>query len=165
MPRLIRILLIVLLFPPLLSVIAGWTGVPGFLHPQKREFTADMVRDADVTFAQIGAMRRDFSVPGPGGAVLRGWKVYAAKPNGNWILVFHGVADNRYGVTEHARLLLQAGYDVVMMDSRAHGAFLSFQRIDYRGNILSFTSGACFCTGCFDGSRHRAAGGGFRSTN
>ena len=122
MPRLIRILLIVLLFPPLLSVIAGWTGAPGFLHPQKREFTADMVRDADVTFAQIGAMRRDFSVPGPGGAVLRGWKVYAAKPNGNWILVFHGVADNRYGVTEHARLLLQAGYDVVMMDSRAHGA-------------------------------------------
>lgn len=122
MTRLIRILLIVLLFPPLLSVIAGWMGAPGFLHPQKREFTPDMVRDADVTFTQIGALRRDIDVTTFDGVVLRGWKVYAAKPNGSWILVFHGVADNRYGVTEHARLLLQAGYSVVMMDSRAHGA-------------------------------------------
>jgi len=122
MARLIRILLIVLLFPPLLSVIAGWMGAPGFLHPQKREFTSDMVRDADVTFAQIGARRQDFSVSAPDGAMLRGWKVRAADPNGSWVLVFHGVADNRYGITEHARLLLQAGYNVVMMDSRAHGA-------------------------------------------
>ena len=56
------------------------------------------------------------------GALLRGWKVRAAKPNGAWVLLFHGVADNRYGMTEHARLLLQAGYNVVMMDARAHGA-------------------------------------------
>ena len=35
---------------------------------------------------------------------------------------FTGVADNRYGMTEHARILLQRGYGVVMMDSRAHGA-------------------------------------------
>jgi alpha-beta hydrolase superfamily lysophospholipase len=32
------------------------------------------------------------------------------------------VADDRYGVTEHARILLQRGYGVVMMDSRALGA-------------------------------------------
>jgi hypothetical protein len=38
------------------------------------------------------------------------------------VLVLHGVADNRYGMTEHARLLLQSGYSVLMMDSRAHGA-------------------------------------------
>jgi alpha-beta hydrolase superfamily lysophospholipase len=37
-------------------------------------------------------------------------------------LVYHGVADNRMGVLEHARILLLAGYSVVMMDSRAHGA-------------------------------------------
>jgi|SRR5271165_3155213 len=122
MKRFLRILLILLLFPALLSVVAGWTGVYGFLHPQRREFTPDMVRDADVTFAQIGAHREDFDVRAPDGAMLRGWKVRAAAPNGSWVLVFHGVADNRYGVTEHARLLLQSGYGVVMMDSRAHGA-------------------------------------------
>lgn len=122
MKRLIRIALILLLFPPLLSVVAGWIGAPGFLHPEKRALTPDMVRDADVTFGQIGARREEFDVRAPDGATLRGWKVRAAKPNGAWVLVLHGVADNRYGVTEHARLLLQNGYDVVMMDARAHGS-------------------------------------------
>jgi alpha-beta hydrolase superfamily lysophospholipase len=121
MKRPIRIALILLLFPPLLSVIAGWIGAPGFLHPEKRALTPDMVRDADVTFAQIGARREEFDVRGPDGVTLRGWKVRAATPNGAWVLVLHGVADNRYGVTGHARLLLQGGYNVVMMDSRAHG--------------------------------------------
>jgi len=122
MKRAIRIVLVLLLFPPLLSVVAGWIGAPGFLHPLKRPFTPDMVRDADVTFKQIGAKREDFDVRAADGAVMRGWKVRAAQPNGAWVLVFHGVADNRYGMTEHARLVLQNGYSVVMMDSRAHGA-------------------------------------------
>jgi uncharacterized protein len=122
MNRLLRILLILVLFPALLSMAAGWMGAPGFLHPEKRAFTADMVRDADVTFGQIGARREDFDVRAPDGVTLRGWRVRAAKPNGAWVLVFHGVADNRYGTEEHARMLLQSGYSVVMMDSRAHGA-------------------------------------------
>src|SRR6266851_2834086 len=122
MKRMIRIVLILLLFPGLLSAVAGWMGAPGFLHPEKRALTADMVRDADLTFGQIGAHREDFDVRTAEGAMLRGWKVRAAAANGSWVLVFHGVADNRYGVTEHARLLLQRGFSVVMMDSRAHGA-------------------------------------------
>ena len=122
MARLLRILCILVFFPAALSAVAGWYGAPGFLHPQKRAFTADMVRDADVTFAQIEAKREDIAVRAADGALLRGWKVRAPKPNGTWVLVFHGVADNRYGMTEHARLLLQAGYSVVMMDQRSHGA-------------------------------------------
>jgi len=122
MRRTVRILLILLLFPAVLSVVAGWMGAPGFLHPEKRALTPDMVRDADVTFAQIGAHREEFDVRAPDGAILRGWKVRAARPNGAWVLVLHGVADNRYGTEEHARMLLQSGYGVVMMDSRAHGA-------------------------------------------
>src|SRR6266446_2494734 len=122
MKRLVRILLVVLLFPLLLSTVAGWMGAPGFLHPEKRLLAPDMVRDADVTFGQIGAHREEFDVRAADGATRRGWKVRAAKPNGSRVLVFHGVADNRYGMTEHARLLLQHGYSVVMMDSRAHGA-------------------------------------------
>ncbi len=120
--RAARILLLLVLFPAVLSMVAGWMGAPGFLHPEKRAFTVDMVRDADVTFKEIGAHREDFEVRAADGALLRGWKVRAAKPNGAWVLLFHGVADNRYGMTEHARLLLQAGYNVVMMDARAHGA-------------------------------------------
>ena len=39
----------------------------------------------------------------------------------NWVLLFHGVADNRMGVLGFADFLLRHGYGVVMMDSRAHG--------------------------------------------
>jgi alpha-beta hydrolase superfamily lysophospholipase len=122
MARLIRILLILVFFPAALSAVAGWYGAPGFLHPERRALTPDMTREADVTFAQIPAQREEFDVRAPDGSMLRGWKVRAAKPNRAWVLVFHGVADNRYGMTEHARLLLRAGYGVVMMDARAHGA-------------------------------------------
>src|SRR6266853_5726954 len=122
MRRLIRILLIILLFPPTLAAVGGWLAGPSFLHPIKRELTPELIRNADVTFEQIGVHRDSFDVRASDGVLLRGWKVHAAKPNGNWILVYHGVADNRMGVLEHARILLLAGYSVVMMDSRAHGA-------------------------------------------
>jgi hypothetical protein len=35
----VRILLILALFPALLSAVAGWMGAPGFLHPEKRRLT------------------------------------------------------------------------------------------------------------------------------
>ncbi len=122
MRRLIRILLIILLFPPTLAAVGGWRAGPSFLHPIKRELTPELVRNADVTFEQMGVHRNSFDVRASDGVLLRGWKVGAAKPNGNWVLVYHGVADNRMGILEHARMLLLAGYSVVMMDSRAHGA-------------------------------------------
>ena len=56
------------------------------------------------------------------GSILRGWKVRSVNPSGDWVLLFHGVADNRMGVLEHALVLLAAGYNVVMMDARAHGS-------------------------------------------
>jgi alpha-beta hydrolase superfamily lysophospholipase len=120
--RLVRILIILLLFPPLLAAVAGWLVGPGFLHPIRREFTPELVREADTYFAPIGARREDFTVPAPDGVALRGWKVRPAHPNGAWVLLFHGVADNREGVIGQAELLLKSGYSVVMMDGRAHGA-------------------------------------------
>jgi uncharacterized protein len=52
---------------------------------------------------------------------LRGWKIRPPLPIGDWVLLFHGVSDNRTGVLGHAEFLLRRGYSVVMMDSRAHG--------------------------------------------
>lgn len=120
--RFVRILLIVALFPPLLSAVAGWVAGPGFLHPIRRSLTPDLIRDATNTFAPIGAECQEFDVRAQDGVMLRGWKVRAARPNGSWVLLFHGVADNRVGTIEQARMLLLGGYSVVMMDSRAHGA-------------------------------------------
>jgi len=120
--RLIRIALILLLFPPLLAAVAGWLAGPAFLHPIRREMTPDLIREADASFAVTGATREDFEVTAPDGALLRSWKVRPKNPNGNWVLVFHGVADNRVGVVGQSEFLLRAGYSILMMDARAHGA-------------------------------------------
>jgi pimeloyl-ACP methyl ester carboxylesterase len=122
MRRLVRILLLLLLFPPVLAAAVGWLVGPAFLHPLRRELTPGLIQQADTTFSQIGTHREEFDVRAPDGVLLRGWKVRSAKPNGDWVLVFHGVADNCVGVIGHAELLLRAGYNVVMMDARAHGA-------------------------------------------
>jgi len=120
--RLIRIALILLLFPPLLAAVGGWLFAPGFLHPIRRELTPDLIREADASFAVTHSFRQDFNVTALDGVILRGWKVAALNPNGSWVLLFHGVADNRVGVIGHSEFLLRAGYSVLMMDARAHGA-------------------------------------------
>jgi pimeloyl-ACP methyl ester carboxylesterase len=120
--RLLRIAVILLVFPPLLAAVAGWFAGPAFLHPIRRELTPDLLREADASFALTGASREDFEVRAQDGALLRGWKVRPKNPNANWVLLFHGVADNRVGVIGQSEFLLRAGYSVVMMDARAHGA-------------------------------------------
>ena len=122
MRRPLRFLLKLLIFPPLIAAVAGWIVAPWFLHPLRRDITPDLIQQADAAFSQMGTRRENFDVRAPDGILLRGWKVRSAKPTGDWVLVFHGVADNRMGVLEHSRILLLAGYDVVMMDARAHGA-------------------------------------------
>jgi len=117
--RLIRIALILLLFPPLLAAVAGWLAAPAFLHPIRRELTPDLIREADASFAAAGATREDFDVKAPDGAPLRGWKVRPKNPNGSWVLLFHGVADNRVGVIGQSEFLLRAGYSIVLQSAAA----------------------------------------------
>jgi uncharacterized protein len=120
--RLIRILLILLLLPPILAGVAGWLVAPNFLHPIRRELTPDLIRESDAAFAHSGGHREDFNVSAPDGILLKGWIVRPDHPNGNWVLLYHGVADNRVGVVTQSEFLLRAGYSVVLMDARAHGA-------------------------------------------
>lgn len=120
--RLIRIALILLFLPPLLAAVAGWLVAPWYLHPIRRELTPDLVREADASFAITHSQRADFCVRAPDGVHLRGWTVTPPNPNGSWVLLFHGVADNRIGVIGQSEFLLRAGYSVIMMDARGHGA-------------------------------------------
>src|SRR5580692_2674459 len=120
--RLIRIVLILMLFPPLLAAVAGWFVAPTYLHPPRRQLTADLIKEADISFEHTKSRREDFFVRAPDGALLHGWKVRSLHPNGAWVLLFHGVADNRVGVVDHSEFLLRAGYNVTLMDARAHGA-------------------------------------------
>src|SRR5271156_4646535 len=78
--RIIRILLIILLLPPILAGVAGWLVAPSFVHPIRRELTADLIREADASFAHSGGHREDFNVRAPDGALLRGWIVRPGLP-------------------------------------------------------------------------------------
>jgi len=109
----------------LLSALSGWLGwqaAPSMLHLPRREFTAADRAQAAAFFSRRGAVLEDFTVRTPDGAALRGWKIRAESSTGDWVLLFHGQGDNRAGMSSHAALLLAAGYNVVLMDSRAHGA-------------------------------------------
>jgi uncharacterized protein len=76
---------------------------------------------AQEMFRRTKTSGQDFLVQTRDNVELRGWRVRAAKPNGDWVVLFHGVADNRTGMLGVAELLLRHGLSVVMMDSRAHG--------------------------------------------
>ena len=56
------------------------------------------------------------------GAQLEAWLFTPARPNGAAVILMHGVADTRTGMSGHAPFLLRAGYTVLMPDSRGHGA-------------------------------------------
>ncbi len=107
---------------PLLAAGAGELLGSGILHPARRLLTPELIAQADDMFKRVGATREEFHVRAPDGVLLRGWKVRSPARNGDWVLLFHGVSDNRTGMLGHAEFLLRSGYGVVMMDARSHGA-------------------------------------------
>ena len=101
-----------------LSAVAGWMIAPGMLHP--RRGATGSLRQVACALEQIGAEIQQFDVRASDGILLRGWKVRPPSPGGDWVLLFHGVTDNRTGMLGQAKPLLRHGYGVLMMDSRAH---------------------------------------------
>ncbi len=87
---------------------------PANLNPQRHEQTAEML-------TRTGATLGSFEVKAADGAALQGWTVKPQGPSGDWVLLYHGISDNRTGNLAHAEFLLTNGYSVVMMDSRAQG--------------------------------------------
>jgi dipeptidyl aminopeptidase/acylaminoacyl peptidase len=118
----IRLITLFIVGLALLSALTGAAGYfigPAILHPMNLH--PERTAQTEAMLARTGATKENFEVRAPDGVTLKGWKVRAAQPNGDWILVLHGVSDNRTGNLGHAEFLLRNGYNVVMMDSRAHG--------------------------------------------
>jgi uncharacterized protein len=105
----------------LTSAIVGELMGQGVLHPMLRPLTSDSIQTSEAALHKSGANLEDILVTAPDGVLLRGWKVSPSKPNSDWVILFHGVSDNRTGMTGQAVILLRHGYSVVMMDARAHG--------------------------------------------
>lgn len=119
MRRFIYILVYTLLIVFVLAAFAGHVIGPGMLHPLRLNMERDGLYIAMAE--RTGAVKEDFTVIAPDGIELRGWKVRARQPNNDWVLLYHGVSDNRTGTLGVSEILLDHGYSVVMMDSRAHG--------------------------------------------
>jgi pimeloyl-ACP methyl ester carboxylesterase len=95
---------------------------PFVLHPFRHALTTGQIAEADHIFSGVNAVRQDFLVHAPDRVPLKGWKISAAHPNGDWVLLLHGRSHNRSVMLPYAEFLLSAGYGVVMMDARGHGA-------------------------------------------
>ncbi|MGD0402182.1 MAG: alpha/beta hydrolase [Candidatus Acidiferrales bacterium] len=113
--------IILLLAAPVLAAFVGSTLGNGILHPARLPLTPERIVRINERLQRTGASKQDFIVNARDGAELRGWKVHPQRSNGDWVILFHGIADNRTGDSGHAEFLLRHGYSLVMMDSRAQG--------------------------------------------
>lgn len=70
---------------------------------------------------QFNASVRDVQTTGADGAVLRGWYVRPPNPNGEAVILLHGITGNRIDPSGFGDIFLQRGYSVLLPDSREHG--------------------------------------------
>ena len=115
----VKLALVVIALAPIGAAIVGKLIGPGILHPTKNTYLRS--DETEGMLRRTSGAKGDFDVRAPDGIELRGSKIRSRSPNGDWVLLFHGVSDNRTGVLGHAEFLLRHGYSIVTMDSRAHG--------------------------------------------
>jgi len=104
-----------------LCIVAGILVADGSLHPTRRPLDAEEQAYAVQTARQAGSNLRDVSLLTADGTNLKAWLIQPTRDNSNAVILLHGLSDNRGGVIGYARLLLAAGYSVLMPDARAHG--------------------------------------------
>jgi len=95
----------------------GWIA----LHPPRLPVTAreqanaqDAARAAAEEFDSISLTVAD-------GTALKAWFLTPPSPNGNVVILLHGVSDNRLGMYGYGKWLLDNHYAVLLPDARAHG--------------------------------------------
>jgi alpha-beta hydrolase superfamily lysophospholipase len=104
-----------------LCIVGGIYLADGTLHPARRPLTEDEVakmRDSAPTF---DADLTDASITTSDDVTLRAWSIRPHHPNGDAVLLLHGLGDNRVGMTGYAQLLVAHGFTVLLPDARAHG--------------------------------------------
>lgn len=90
------------------------------LHPGRLIVNAEDARRV-LADAGRGAQLDEVAVTAADGAVLRAWHIRPAAPNGDTVILLHGVGDNRLGVAGYGTWLARNGYTVVLPDARGHG--------------------------------------------
>src|SRR5208282_6842853 len=101
--RVARVALLIILWTFVGAAAAGAAIGAGFLHPLRRALTDPDVARAAAAFRAIDTLPENFEVKAPDGVLLRGWKIRPRNPNGDWVVLFHGVGDNRLGTLNYAK--------------------------------------------------------------
>jgi uncharacterized protein len=109
----------ILTLSPFLAAYVGASIGGGILHPAR--LNRMRLDETNQMLKRTGSTKSDFSAQAFDGVPLKGWKVRPPTSDGDWVLLYHGVSDNRTGVLGHAEFLLRRGFGVLMMDSRDQG--------------------------------------------
>jgi pimeloyl-ACP methyl ester carboxylesterase len=116
-----RLLLFLTLYLAFCAV-AGIFVADGTMHPARRRLTpGEETTTRDISH-QLDSDLEDVSITTPDAITLRAWTIHPHRGNGDAVILFHGLADNRIGMTGYAQLLLVHGFTVLLPDARAHGA-------------------------------------------
>lgn len=101
--------------------VGGVILADGALHPARRNLTREDAAAYSQRTQPLHARVQDVSIAAPDASILRGWMVRPQQPNGDAVLLLHGLGDNRLGMTGYAQILLAHGYTVLLPDARAQG--------------------------------------------
>ena len=104
-----------------LCTIGGIDLADRTLHPARRPLTATEVAEFRQSINPRDAALNDVTITTPDRIILRAWEIHPHHGNGDVVILLHGLADNRVGMTGYAQLLLAHGFSVLLPDARAHG--------------------------------------------
>lgn len=119
--RRVRWFLVLLSLYLSLCTVGGIYLADGSLHPARRPLDPGEVAAFTSALQPMQAKVQEVAITTPDRVTLRAWLLRPIAPNGKAVLVLHGLADNRLGMTGYAELLLTHGYTVLLPDARAHG--------------------------------------------
>ncbi len=101
--------------------IAGTFLAQATLHPAHRVLRAEDELAAQKIAQDLDSDLEDVSITTSDSTTLSGWNIRPHRDNGNAVILFHGLGDNRLGMVGYAQLLLARGFSVLLPDARAHG--------------------------------------------
>jgi len=102
--------------------VVGIFVAQGTLRPARRPLPQEAEADMREVAHRLDADLDDVSVTGPDRVTLNAWSIHPNHSSGDEVILLHGLADNRIGMTGYAQLLLAHGFSVLLPDARAHGS-------------------------------------------
>jgi predicted alpha/beta-fold hydrolase len=104
-----------------LSFTAAAVLTEGALHPLLRRRASDTATLAHSIAGAFSSTAQKVAIRAENGTALDAWWLTPRQPNGEAVMVCHGVADSAYGALGYALLFLRNGYSVLVPESRGHG--------------------------------------------